>query len=371
MSVNDLGFTTLEESFAKVKEKLLENFSSKYDEERDLFDKYWSEDIELGDLKPIAAVDGGSRPVSYTQGRVLFLTSAAMIVRGSDLNRYRVYQFGVTDYYEANERIRYCREILESKMARSFLFKHDEGLLLMDGSLSAPLERRVYITRYEFISPSSLKYALKSLIDEFVKFQGVRSYTHDLYNREELQDKVLTSLSELVREGAVAKVEDVSMAMAFLEKYEALESFKSLYSDVLSGKVRLIGISKRSSSRRYFESKIPDIEIVGRLAKSVGYLKPKTYEVRLPDYVGNVSFPITLTYVKLESNTPPMKVEVLGSIGESELLEILGTLKRYSVKGYPYHLRLVHEMAKITKDMVDFVLRSIETGPTGREWLGE
>ncbi len=371
MSVNDLSFMTLEESFVKVKSKLLEDFSRNYDEEKDLFDKHWSEGIGKGDLNPIAAVDGGSRPVSYTQGRVLFLTSAAMIVKGSKLKRYRVYQFGVTDYYEANERIRYCREVLESKMARVFLFEHDEGLLLMDGSLSAPLEHRVYVTKYEFTSPSSLKYVLRSLIEEMQTFQGIKSYTHDLNNRERLQSEVSSSLSKLLGEGAVAKVEDVSMAMAFLERYEALESFKSLYEGALSGEVKLIGISKRSSSRRYFESRIPDIEIVGRLAKSVGYLKPKTYEVRLPDYVGNHSFPITLTYVKLEDNTPPMKVEVLGSIGESELLNILGTLRRYSVKGYPYHLRLVHEMAKISKDMVDFVLRSIETGPTGREWLGE
>ncbi len=370
MNINNLGFTTLEESFAKVKEKIAESFSRRYPEEDELFRKHWIAGIDPGDFKPIAAVDGGSRPISYTQGRVLFLTSAAMIVRDKGLKKYRVYQFGLTDYYEASERIKYCRETLESKMARFFVLGRDKGLLLMDGSLSAPLEHRVFLTKYEFASPISLRYALKNLIEELNSSNGIRSYTHDLYRRDELQDKVLDALSTLKGEGVI-KVEDVSVAMAFLERYEALESFRSLYRAVSSGGIRLVGISKRSSSRRYFESRVPDIEIVNRLARSVGYLEPKTYEVRLPEYLGDDYFTITFTYAKLEDNAPPMKVEVLGPLAESEFSKILGILRRYSVKGYPYHLRLVHEMAKITKDMVDFVLKSIETGPTGREWLGE
>ncbi len=375
MQLDRLDFMTLEESFAIARKKLSEHFSKEHEAEGKFFKKFWVEGIGSEDvsenLSPVAAVDGGSRPVKYTQGQVIFLSSAAMVVKGKRLKRYRVYQFGITDYFGAEERIKYCREVLESKIARQFVLD-GRGIVLLDGSLSAPLEHRVFVSKYELGSSYSLSYLLKDLISESRGVKGVRSYTHDLFLRDKLQAEVIDRLQKLVNENIIRKIEDVSLAMAFLERYEALKSYLDLYKESLNKKVVLVGISKRSSSRRYFNSKTPDIELVSSLARSEGYLIPRIYEFKPPDFMEANPIKITLTYVKLEKNTPPLKVEVLGEVSESELLEILKLLKGYSVKGYPYHLRLAHELAKITKEMVELILRGLEDlSATGREWLGE
>ncbi|MCD6243834.1 MAG: DNA double-strand break repair nuclease NurA [Candidatus Korarchaeota archaeon] len=326
-----------------------------------------------GDYSKIAAVDGGSNSIYFSLGEVLFIASASLFMRDTEPIRARKYQIGVLDDYYHQIRVRYCRETLEIKMLMKSL-ELDPEILLLDGSMLALVDRGDLATPYGYRPP----YPLREIIHRVTNYigdlaSGLTSITHDLRLNEEIDRIVEDSLLDLL--GMEVRRDEVRRARAFVERYEALLTLEKLLRKVISLRnVTLVGISKRSSSRAYFNERIPDMEIVRRFILENGFLEPIELRLEFPEFTGiESSYPLTLTYTKLEKGSSPLRIEILGNADIDLVRGIISSLANHSVRGYPYHLRIVHEMAKVGVDLLKHFTRNLMSplGPVGREFLGE
>ena len=335
----------------------------------------WIEDFPDGSHNSIAAVDGGSSRSPINQGQVVFLVSSSLIERGESVKRARKYQAGILDDMGHIERISTCRETMEVKMALRTVESLDPELLLLDGSLEALVNRDIWATPFGArYGVQPIRWFLEELLIGFNEMgldvtSGFNSLTLSHSNSEDI-DHVIVEYYR-TRVGRDPRRDELLRARIFLERYEMLVSLNKL----LNKSRRLIAISKRSGSRIYFRSRAPDIEIVRRrFSLKEGYLRPISAELRFPEYyVIESSYPITVTYAKLERYANPLRIEVLGEHDESSVGRMLSSLAKSSVRGYPYHLRIAHEMAKIGRGELSYLLRNLGLvdWTSGREVLGE
>ncbi len=330
----------------------------------------WRSGVGQGSVERIAAIDGSSNSEYLTLGQVIFAVSSSFFMKETEPVVARKYQIGVMDDYHYRERVSLCRETMELKMALRSLELGPE-ILLMDGSFLAMVDRGLWSTPYG----QKVPYHMRRILREFDSTLGLNltgglvSYTHLVNLMGKIEEIVASVLEE--EGGKPPQRDEIRRAMAFIERYEALCSLNEL---LRRGRGVLVAVAKRSSSRLYFNSRLPDMEVVRRYTSlEPGYLSPKVVELSFPEYSGiDDTYPISLTYVRLERGTSPLRVEVVGSVDESVLEELLGSLARYSVRGYPYHLRRVHELAKIGRDLMSHLSRNLLIPEvSGRERLGE
>lgn len=366
----DLPFESIEDIIIMIRGDLRRSLA---EEEGRLVDPLWRSDLPDQIHGSIAAIDGGSNRRRINQGQVVFITSSSLFERGSRVRRARKYQVGVLDDIWHGERISICRETMEVKMALRTIESSNPEILLLDGSLEALAGERLtpFGSRYRFLHTRRF---LEDVVDE-IREAGI-GLTDGLVSlllnpgNSEIVDGIIeeyyrSKLGEELRRDELVRIR------MFLERYETLISLNEL----LSKSERLVAISKRSGSRVYFESRIPDLEIVRRSCPlKTGYLIPKKISLRFPEYYGiESSYPITITYAKFERNSNPLRIEVLGEHDEQSMGRILSSLARSAVRGYPYHLRVAHEMARIGRGEVLHLMKNLRLTDwiSGREVLGE
>ncbi|MEM1984477.1 MAG: DNA double-strand break repair nuclease NurA [Candidatus Korarchaeum sp.] len=332
----------------------------------------WRTDLPGDFHGSIAAVDGGSSRGPINQGQVIFIASSSLFERGKSVRRARKYQIGVLDDLWHSERISTCRETMEVKMALRATESLDPEILLLDGSLEALISRDAW-------TPFGARYGsqpLRSFLEDILSEMEGIDLTGDLVplTLNQATSETVDSIIEgyyVHKVGRAPRRDELLRARIFLERYETLISLNEL----LTNSKRLVAVSKRSGSKIYFRSKIPDIEIVRKsFLFKTGYLRPIRSELRFPAYYGiDSSYPITITYAKLERNANPLRIEIVGEHDENSLGRIIGFLAKNSIRGYPYHLRMAHEMAKVSREEVLHLLKNLHLTerPSGREVLGE
>lgn len=329
----------------------------------------WRKGIPEGDMERVGAVDGSNNSDYLTLGQVIFVTSAALFLKDKRPLVARKYQIGLMDDYHYGERISFCREAMENKMALRAMELEPE-VILLDGSFMAKVDKGLLSTPYGQRVPYFMRKILREMESRLkLDLTGdLISFTHLMEVSVEIEDLMSSILEE--EKGSKPERDEVRRAMAFIERYEALVSLNEL---MRRRKGLLVAIAKRSSSRFYFNSQLPDMEVIRRYTgMESGFLVPRKTELRFPEFTGiESSYPIMITYARLERNAEPLRIEIVE--GDESLLEpLLGSLARYSVKGYPYHLRRVHELTKIDRGLMDHLARNLLVpGISGRERLGE
>ncbi len=328
----------------------------------------WISELPEPEYSKIAAVDGSNNSDYLTLGQVLFVTSASLFFKDEEAVRARKYQIGVIEDYYLRERISFCRETMEVKMGIKSLDLSPE-VLLMDGSFIASINRGLS-TPYGQRVPYHMRRMLEEVRNQ-LKYDltdGLSSITHQAEVSDLIESIVRTILEEEL--GRSPKKDEIMRAKAFIEGYEKLLSLNRLFKERNSV---IVAIAKRSSSSSYFDDRTPDLEIVRRYSNQIGFLVPKVTQLTFPEFSGiEDSYPITLTYARLEKNANPLRVEIVGSLDYEKVARLISSLAKYSVRGYPYHLRIVHEMTKIDKEKMLHLARNLKiVGISGREILGE
>ncbi len=328
----------------------------------------WISDLPEPEYSKIAAVDGSNNSDYLTLGQVLFVASASLFFKDEESVRARKYQIGVIEDYYLRERISFCRETMEVKMGIKSLDLGPE-VLLMDGSFIASTSRGLS-TPYGQRVPYHMRRILEEVKDRlgYDLTGGLSSITHQADVSGLIGSIVRSILEEEL--GRTPKKDEIMRAKAFIEGYEKLLSLNKLLKE---GKTIVVAVAKRSSSSSYFDDRTPDLEIVRRYSNQKGFLASKVVQLNFPEFSGiEDSYPITLTYARLERNANPLRVEIVGSLGNEEVAKLVSSLARYSVRGYPYHLRVVHEMTKIGKELMLHLGRNLKVVEiSGREILGE
>ncbi len=369
-----LPFESIEEAVIEARSRVSSFLFPKSGVEGDallsVIRREWRGGMRPGRMERIAAIDGSNNSDYLTLGQVIFVTSASLFMKDSEPVVARKYQIGIMDDYHYRERISFCRETMEVKMALRSLELGPE-ILLMDGSILAMVDRGMWSTPYGQKVPYHMRRILREVESalEVDLTEGLVSHTHLMDISSRIEDIVTSSLES--EKGRPPERDEVRRAMAFIERYELLSSLNEL---LRRGEGVLVAVAKRSGSRLYFNSRLPDMEVVRRYTSlEPGYLGPKLTELHFPEYSGiDDTYRITLTYARLERATNPLRVEIVGDVDESTIEEVLGSLAKFSVRGYPYHLRRVHELAKIGRDLMSHLARNLLIPEvSGRERLGE
>ncbi len=369
-----LPFETIEEALVGARERITSLIFPRGGMEGEallsVIRREWRSGIEDGGLERIGAIDGSSNSDYLTLGQVIFVTSASLFMRDSEPVVARKYQIGVMDDFHYRDRVASCRETMEVKMALRSLDLRPE-IVLMDGSFLAMASRGLWATPYGWKVPHHMRRILMAVESSLGVglTGGLISITHQIDTARRLEELVRSLLEE--EKGTPPDKDEIRRAVAFVERYESLLSLNRLLSQ---GERVLIAIAKRSGSRSYFNHRLPDMELVRRYTgQEPGYLAPKVLELRFPDYSGiGRGYKITLTYARLERGTNPLRIEIVGEVSDQRLEEILGSLAGFSVKGYPYHLRRVHELTKVGRDLMMHLAKNLMMPEiSGRERLGE
>lgn len=369
---SELPFESIEEAMVRARNYVSSLISPSNLEEETIYSvisRSWMRGIPTGDMRRVGAIDGSDNSDYLTLGQVIFVTSSSLFLRDERPLISRKYQIGVIDDYHYRERISFCREAMENKMALRAMELEPE-IILIDGSFLAKVERGIWSTPYGHRVPYFMRKILKE-VESSLKLDlagDLISFTHIMEVSARIEE-IVTSILEEER-GNEPERDEVMRAMTFIERYEALISLNEL---LKRRKGLLVAIAKRSSSRYYFNSRLPDMEVVRRYAgMEPGFLVPKEAELRFPEFTGiESSYPIMITYTRLERNAAPLRMEIVEK-DESLLEPLIGSLAKYSIRGYPYHLRRVHELTKIDRRLMTHLVRNLPMlGISGREKLGE
>ncbi|MEM0294067.1 MAG: DNA double-strand break repair nuclease NurA [Saccharolobus sp.] len=276
-----------------LKEKIGDNLSNN-----------WIEYSPKGSYKKFVAIDGGLFARSMRIGIVYAIDAEAVLGDRekveviADDGRFGIFKPG----NNAKERINLLMQGLELKLALESGNLGD--YILLDGSLDTKLGERVHIvdlSREEF-----------SLVKNF-DIDGIIAIKN-----EEKMSKLLRLLNQ------------------------------SLLSQVLGqyGN-KVLFISKNSRTRDIFDTDYSDITVLELFTQSSGYTKPK---------IKNISYNLeslrelvySSFYVRLETGHKVLKIDVIGSIDDNTIKEIMDSLAEVSVKGYPFPLLKAHMDVRIS-----------------------
>ncbi len=369
-SKSELPFESIEEVFIEARRHMASFLSPGSDVLSAILRANWVSDLPPPGHYGIAAIDGSSNSDYLTLGQVIYVASASLFMKDDEVKRARKYQVGVMDDFHHRERVSFCRETMEIKMAlRSLDFNPD--IVLMDGSFLASVDRGLLATPYG----QKVPYYMRKILMKVESYVG-RDLTEGFSSLTHLMD-FSTSIESLIESilrdelGRDPKGDEIMRAKAFIERYEKLVSLDRLLRE---SRAVLVAVAKRSGSRSYFNARVPDMEVIRRCSgPDPGLLVPKITYLTFPDFSGiENSYPISVTYAKLEKGANPLRIEVVGEVDLDELSSIVSALARYSVRGYPYHLRIAHEMTKIGKEMMAHLAKNLMIPEiSGREILGE
>jgi NurA-like 5'-3' nuclease len=334
----------------------------------------------------ITGCDGGSNSFPLGPGDVVFAISAATSTLSNDgIQKERIYQMGWLERFKLDERISAMRSSLEMKHLMRNL-KRGSKLLLMDGSLYSILEessrfvgflsrRKSEGTKFDFLPTEFILDVVERLRDELgSEVEKERVFTGDPESRK-MREKIVEEIVDRYLEVGSERGRYDSLLLSLMERVENLMTMRRLLDLSSSAGATLVAISKRSSGREVFRTKMPDMTIIDMRTREEGYTRPEYQELRASPYfetIWNSPYTITVSYMRLERGSNPLRVEILGARDESFLRDIMEDLRGISVRGYPYPLLMSHMLARIgDKDIkgIRELIRGYLHG--GREMLNE
>lgn len=109
-----------------------------------------------------------------------------------------------------------------------------------------------------------------------------------------------------------------------------------------------IFISKSSENKLQFRSmgsRAGDIYYYGHAGRGAGFSVPVETQFR--------HAPLFEVYARLRDHTPMIRLEIVGEPSKQEITRILDKLYYHSVAGYPYCLKLAHNICKISNEDID------------------
>jgi hypothetical protein len=197
-------------------------------------------------------------------------------------------------------------------------------------------------------------------------FQGLQLYvvdavavtsTNKILAMEWEEDIVGSARSELLESRAMTM--EASLAQNSTGKADSICIDGSLVSRLMKSRPEsaleiakkcgaCIFISKTSESRLQFGqigSKAGDIYYYGHICKNAGFSVP--IETR---FCHGRLFEV---YARLRDHTPIIRIEIMNNASEQEVKSMLNKLRYHSVAGYPYCLKVAHNVCKITNEDID------------------
>ncbi len=346
----------------------------------------WSPSGTSKSCDRILSSDGSSSSLPAGPGNIVFAISAAVfgMVDQSPV-KLRRYQIGLLDRFKPEDRIRILRSTLELKLTVKSAERVNPEVVLLDGSLISLTKEPMFVglmrgkeglylldesERVEIVDRIKNELPLEKFLRESDKV-----YTADMntyMDRWSAAIRIAGDFSESSLE--VSRLE--WLIMSLMERVEHFMVLSRLLS--LPGDVRVIAISKRSSSKELFRRFAPDISLISAYTRETGFTSPMIEEVKLPKYFQDrICRKVTVFYARLHEKANPLRIEVLGELDQGSISEVLDFLSTISVNGYPYHLRMSHEMAKITRGHLRAVRGVLGSDfwkmcfLSGREMLGE
>ncbi|MBR5504249.1 MAG: DNA double-strand break repair nuclease NurA [Methanobrevibacter sp.] len=260
-----------------------------------------------------------------------------------------------------DDRLRNMMSIFEIRTAIKTFRDYEVDYYLDDGSILGDLIRPIPLEnisqdKKQLIIDAAyekIKSKYENIDNEFSSFNFKEEFK-ELFDDEEIDEY------DLIR---------------YLESLENLIALKYL----LENRMKIIAISKTSSSNELFYANIPDMAILDALTRKEGFSKPYYRKVSnkikhdFPienEFFRNLGF--TTVFARLKDNKNIIKIEFPYYIKDDEekIKEILSVLKENSTEGYPYLLKKAHNDVVISnRDMANLsnVIGFIDK--SGREML--
>ncbi|WP_455645011.1 DNA double-strand break repair nuclease NurA [Methanosphaera sp.] len=271
--------------------------------------------------------------------------------------------------------------ILELKSTIDTLQKHEDiDYMLMDGSIRGTLMN--FKTNYE----------LDPRITRTLQYYS-RELENSIKNKDfPLEVTTITKKSEILLE--VRKViEDEKLDIDIdeiefdvLRYFEGLEQLTCITHLLKYYKDKIICVSKTSSTKDFFNEKIPDAAAIEYSCEKPGIsqlvTKSNNKMVRYDD-VGRkflIEYPInsseltdityTIFFTRLDNRSNVLKIELPRTITQNEVIQLLEEVYSTCIEGYPYILKKAHNEVLITNEDMKNIVRKLEIfEKTGRDML--
>jgi len=162
----------------------------------------------------------------------------------------------------------------------------------------------------------------------------------------------------LVDGSLLARLTDISY-----RKQTALVAEYMANATPLKGIEKIAFVSKYSHDKALFQGMLGDVYYINRFTDDVGYTIPHLHEMD--------GFRVTTFYVRLQRHADALHVEVPAEVGEKYVKRFIDMFHTRSVRGYPYVLRIAHNMASISDQLMETLCETagLKVFPLAREVL--
>ena len=309
----------------------------------------------------IAAGDGSINKKNY-MGFIFYAIDAECLIFNEKLKKIGSSEIDIIPHHDfVEDRLRSYMGIFEIKNALRAFKEHEINYFMFDGSIMGNL-----------IRPLPMEKRLKAEIKEKIKNKYVPKLRKEL--KEDLDNKQVGITSSKFSE-EMEEFEDPVNAMIYLESLENL----LVIGELLKNKQSVIGISKTSTNREYFDYIIPDMAIFDRYSRKEGFTKPRHIKIFRDDFKRE-DFPVenkffkgltfTIFYTRLENHKNILKFELPYKADEADIKRILTIIKNKSAEGYPLLLKKAHNDVVIKKTDLERLSKIIGLmEKSGREML--
>ena len=183
--------------------------------------------------------------------------------------------------------------------------------------------------------------------DNFLKYQA-EIYEHDIaYEVLDEADLILVDGSLIARLMDVGKRSSPSLKTEYMA-----------YVRPLKRRDRLAFISKYSHDKSLLCGVLGDVYYINHATASIGYTPPHVVER------DDVEF--SVFYARLSEHSNALHVEIPAIVDEDYVKWFIDVLHETSIKGYPYALRVAHNVASLPDGLMDSLCKA--AGLTG--WIG-
>jgi len=184
-----------------------------------------------------------------------------------------------------------------------------------------------------------------SLTPELVLKYMAEGYEHEISLRAAEGCELV-----LVDGSLIARLEDVSKRVS-----SRLRTEYAAHTEPLKGVEAVAFVSKYSHDNSLLGGPLGDVFFINMSSSTTGYTKPFTVE--------REGMVFSVFYVRLSDHANALRVEVPAEVGESYVRAFLDRLCGTAVQGYPYSLRVAHEVASLPHTLMDMLCRT--AGLTG------
>lgn len=320
--------------------------------------QYWiPHNIEDDDENVSIAAGDGSINKKNFMGFIFYAIDAECLIFNKELVKLGSSEIDIIPHHDfVEDRLRSYMGIFEVKNALRALKEHEIGHLLFDGSIMGNL-----------IRPIPLEKRLKAEIKEKIKNKYVPLLKKEL--QKDLDNKQVGITSSKFSDD-MEEFDDPANAMIYLESIENLLVIKEL----LQNERSVMGISKTSTNREYFDYKIPDMAIFDRYSREEGFTEPKPLGISKREFPVEHEFfkglTFTIFYARLEKHKNILKFELPYNADKADIKRTLGIIKSKSAEGYPLLLKKAHNDVVIKKTDLERLSKIIGLmEKSGREML--